>query len=126
MTWKCEIDGMVNGPDESVCCGCGNVRFGKIILMASGAEIAMNIPTAVGRSLLKKISAEESRFASEPQFYLKQCSDRAGWVVEHDVAAANPTYLNMSQVSPDGSVLKTGDTLSIKGKLPMTVSIKNW
>ena len=125
MTWKCEIDGMLNALDESVCCGCGNVRFGKIILMASGSEITMSISTTVGRSLLKKINAEESRFASEPQFYLKQCRDRAGWVLEHESAAANPTYLNMTQVSLEGAVLKTGDAISIKGKLEMMVLIKN-
>ena len=76
--------------------GCGNARFGKLVLIGSetGKSLRMTIDTIVGKHLLSGIGGDDSRYASEPQFHFVKDLAFGRWLVVHDSSAKNPTFLN--------------------------------
>lgn len=132
MPWKCPQCG-VDGLDDGLAShsigagGCGFSRFPDGLVLscpATGKELVLRVPTTIGQSVLRILAPEESRFASSEQFLLEKSSDRGGWVVRPVPYATNATYLNDVPVPAGGEVLKTGDSLSIKGKyLALTIRL---
>lgn len=96
---------------------CGFIRFGRLVLVstATDRELRMNLDTAVGKSLLKRVVGEEVRFASEPQFHVQRCELATGWLLTPDPKAVNPTYVNGTQISSGGTKLSAGHQITIGG-----------
>ena len=73
----------------------------------------MNIDATVGKTLLKRLVGHEARFASEPQFYIRQCSEQSAWLVVPDGKAVNATYVNGTKVDEAGVKITTGSEITI-------------
>lgn len=128
MAWKCSRCGTENDDTAKSCHGmCGNVRFGRLVLTSAttGQELRMNIDTAVGKALIKKLIGDEARYASEPQFYVKRCETRAAWVVEHFGGAKNKTHVDGNPLDSEGVKIEKECLISIgKDKAALKVRIE--
>jgi len=91
---------------------CGVV----LVSDATGRELSIRLPTALGQASLKSLNPAEAKFLSRDQFRLDRGPERGGWIVQSDPYATNPLYINGGAIPPDGAVLKSGDVLSIKDK----------
>ncbi len=116
MGWKCPKCGTENDDHIASCHGmCGYVRYGKLVLVGAttGQEIRMNLDTAVGQSLLKRLVGEEARFASEPQFHLRRSEDEAAWLVMPEPRAVNATHVNGAKVGDAGVKVSDGTEITV-------------
>lgn len=128
MGWKCPRCGIENESAVVTCHAmCGYVHFGRLVLVSTetGREIRFNLDSSVGRSLLAGAIGDDCRYVSDPQFHLRRSSERAAWVLENDLAAANPTTINGESVCAGGSPLATDDNIMVgKDKAPLRVRIE--
>ena len=125
MKWKCDNCGIENELSQSTCPGCFNPRFPLgvgLISDETGKEIQCRISAVLGGRTLKKLGDSGLKYVSDEQFRLDKKPDLGAWVVTNLPGSKNPTYLNGAPIPDEGSQLKEGDILSIKGKaLALTV-----
>jgi hypothetical protein len=119
--WCCKTCGTENDPSGVTCAGCGSVRtvWLRLAFGGTGREATIRVSTVYGQSLLRSLAGDDARFAAERQFSLDKTG--AGWLVTHDPAAKNPTWLNGAPLDAptplqDGAVLSIGPT-----KMPVTI-----
>lgn len=127
MDWKCPRCGTGNEKHIQTCHGmCGYIRYGRLILVSStGEEIRLNLDGPVGKALLRRVVGEDSRFASEPQFYLNRCEDNTAWLIKQEARAVNDTLVNGVQVTEAGTKLTSGDEVTVgKDKARLRVRIE--
>ena len=99
--------------------GCGYVKFPPGVVLtcdATGRELTLHLPTTLGQSSLKVLDPSDARFLSPEQFRVDKVPERGGWVLAHIPYATNPTYVNGEPALAEGSLLNTGDSVSIKDK----------
>lgn len=125
MPWECgQCHFDANRDEDRQCQACMRRRMPKGVVLvdvASGREQRTNLPTPVGRRLLRKI-AEEAHFASDPQFDLIRDDAAGAWLLRHSASATNPTYYDGRPVGTDPHPIEDGGAISVgPERLRMTV-----
>ena len=132
MAWKCPQCGVDGLPDELSGHliengGCGYLRCPvgvSLVCESSGRKIEVRIGTTLGSAALKGLDGVGLQFVSAEQFRLEKAEREGGWVLTNVSWATNPTFLNGSAMGPEGSLLKDGDQISIKGlHFPLKVGL---
>lgn len=127
MSRTCQKCGAYLGK-RTLCESCGQVAVPKCVVLTGdrgGEPLRMHITTTIGRRLLKGVAGPESRFASDPQFRIVK-DPAIGWVIAHEHAAANPTYLNGAKVGVETPALEDGAVISIgRDRMRLTVRLED-
>lgn len=99
----------------AVCDVCGEVYFGPVTLVAqaSGKTRNFTLDTQIGRRLLSAIAPDDAAFASEPQFTLERDRTLGSWAVTHASGAANPTFVDGSDVGAAPRSIASGSVISV-------------
>lgn len=121
----CPECGVPADADSRVCGACGHVRFGTLVLRSDETrkELRFSVPAEVGQRLLRTVLAEESRYASEPQFSLRKDRAVGGWVLEQARGARNPTFVDGAPVDAPREI-DSGAVISIgPERLRLTVEV---
>lgn len=119
MPWKCPQCGVDGLDDGKGSCDCGFVKFPSgvaLVADATGKELQMRLPTTFGQSSLKRLGDPDVQYVSSEQFKVEKRTEQGGWAISSLPWATNPLFLNDAPIPAEGSILKEGDKLSIKGK----------
>jgi hypothetical protein len=118
MNWNCPQCGNEVESSTTACPFCSYTKLPAGISLVSdetGKEILCRINTVFGSNSLKVLGDSGLKYVSSEQFSIEKNASLGGWFAGGVSHAKNPTYLNGAPLSVGGSLLKTGDKLSIKG-----------
>jgi len=126
MSWNCPQCGNAVESSTTICPFCSYTKFPAGVALVSdetGKEIQCRISTVFGSTTLKTLGDSGLKYVSTEQFRVEKKTELGGWFAFNVSYAKNSTYLNGSPLPAEGSLLKDGDKLSIKGKF-LNLSIR--
>lgn len=119
MSWNCPQCGNAVESSTTTCRFCSYTKFPAGVALVSdetGKEIQCRISTVFGSTTLKTLGDSGLKYVSTEQFCIEKKAELGGWFAFNVSYAKNSTYLNGSPLPAEGSLLKDGDKLSMKGK----------
>ena len=118
MTWTCSKCGGSNADTTRICGDCGHVDYYRLVLLgvSTSNRRAFTIDTPMTDRLLQALVGDDARFASPLQFTLRREAATGGWMLSHESAATNPTFVNGAPVVAGEIALNAGDAISIGPK----------
>jgi hypothetical protein len=92
--------------------------------MTDRGQIAIHLPTRIGRRALRRLDASAAAAVSDQQFAIAMEAEFGGWVLRHLSTAVSDTKRNGLPVPVTGVLLVDGDQISV-GSITLRVSLGN-